>query len=158
MTKLKEINIIQAINYALDHALKADNDVILLGQDIGKNGGVFRASINLENIYGSDRVIDMPLAENLIAGAAVGMACQGLKPIAELQFMGFIYPAIDQIINQHNKNEMLPRRQHEPNHPPSNYFLKLIELICERFDWQYFSKKDHDMFLKTGFPHGVNLT
>jgi hypothetical protein len=65
---------------------------------------------------------------------------------------------IDQIINQHNKNEMLPRRQHEPNHPPSNYFLKLIELICERFDWQYFSKKDHDMFLKTGFPHGVNLT
>lgn len=99
MTELKEINIIQAINYALDHALKADNDVILLGQDIGKNGGVFRASINLENIYGSDRVIDMPLAENLIAGAAVGMACQGLKPIAELQFMGFIYPAIDQIIN-----------------------------------------------------------
>ena len=64
---------------------------------------------------------------------------------------------IDQIMNQHNKNEMLPKRKHEPNHPPSNYFLKLLELICKHFDWQYFSKEDHDMFLKTGFPHGVNL-
>jgi hypothetical protein len=63
---------------------------------------------------------------------------------------------IDQIINQHNKNDMLPLRKDEPNHPPSNYFLKLLELICEHFDWEYFSKEDHDMFLKTGFPHGVN--
>jgi hypothetical protein len=65
---------------------------------------------------------------------------------------------IDKIINQHNKNEMLPLRKHEINHAPSNYFLKLLELICEHFDWQYFSKEDYDMFLKTGFPHGVNLT
>jgi hypothetical protein len=63
---------------------------------------------------------------------------------------------IDKIINQDNKNEMLPIRKHEPNHPPSNYFLKLLGLICEHFDWEYFSKEDHDMFLKTGFPHGVN--
>jgi len=49
------------------------------------------------------------------------------------------------------------KRKHEPNHPPSNYFLKLLELICQHFDWQYFSKEDHDMFLKTGFPYEVNL-
>lgn len=64
---------------------------------------------------------------------------------------------IDQIINQHNKNEMLPIKKHQPNHPPSNYFLKLLELICGHFDWQYFSKEDQDMFLKTGFPFGVKL-
>ena len=64
---------------------------------------------------------------------------------------------IDKIINQHNKNEILPLIKHEPDHPPSNYFLKLLELICEHFGWEYFSKEDHEMFLKTGFPHGVNL-
>ncbi len=64
---------------------------------------------------------------------------------------------IDQIINQHNKNEMLPKRKHEPNHPPSNYFLKLLKLICEDFNWKYFSKEEYQMFLKVGFPHGVNL-
>ena len=95
----KTITLLEAINYALNHALKADDNVILLGQDIGKNGGVFRATDGLQNTYGESRVIDMPLAENLIAGAAVGMATQGLIPVAEFQFMGFIYPAIDQIIN-----------------------------------------------------------
>ena len=64
---------------------------------------------------------------------------------------------IDKIINQDNKKEMLPLRKHEPNHPPSNYFLKLLQLICDHFDWKYFSKQDHEMFLKVGFPHGVNL-
>jgi hypothetical protein len=63
---------------------------------------------------------------------------------------------IDRVINQDNINEMLPLRKYEPNHPPSNYFLKLLQLICEDFNWKYFSKEDHDMFLKTGFPHGVN--
>jgi len=64
---------------------------------------------------------------------------------------------IDKIINQDNKNEMLPLRKHEPNHPPSNYFLKLLKLICEDFNWKYFSKEEHEMFLNLGFPHGVNL-
>lgn len=95
----KEINLLDAVNYALDNALQSDNDVVLLGQDIGNNGGVFRATDHLFKKYGKNRVIDMPLAENLIAGAAIGMASQGLKAVAELQFMGFIYPAIDQIIN-----------------------------------------------------------
>ena len=93
------INLLEAINKALDYALEQDNNVILLGQDIGKNGGVFRATENLHSKYGGERVIDMPLAENLIAGVAVGMASQGLIPIAEIQFLGFIYPALDQIIN-----------------------------------------------------------
>lgn len=64
---------------------------------------------------------------------------------------------IGRIINQYNKNEMLPLRKNEPNHPPSNYFLKLLQLICDHFDWEYFSKQDHEMFLNVGFPHGVNL-
>lgn len=64
---------------------------------------------------------------------------------------------INKIINQKNKKKMLPLRKSQPNHPPSNYFLKLLELICENFDWQYFSKEDHEMFLRVGFPHGTNL-
>ena len=93
------MNLLTAINTALDHALSQDDNVILLGQDIAKNGGVFRATDNLYSKYGALRVIDMPLAENLIAGVAVGMASQGLIPIAEIQFVGFIYPALDQIVN-----------------------------------------------------------
>jgi len=85
----KTITLLEAINHALDHALKADDNVVLLGQDIGKNGGVFRATEGLQSTYGETRVIDMPLAENLIAGSAVGMATQGLIPVAEFQFMGF---------------------------------------------------------------------
>lgn len=63
---------------------------------------------------------------------------------------------IDKIINQQNKNEMLPIRKHEPSHPPSNYFLEFLKLICEDFNWKYFSKEEHEMFLNVGFPHGVN--
>lgn len=96
---MAEINLLTAINTALDHALAQNDNVILLGQDIAKNGGVFRATDKLYHKYGKERVIDMPLAENLIAGAAVGMASQGLIPVAEIQFLGFIYPALDQIIN-----------------------------------------------------------
>jgi 2-oxoisovalerate dehydrogenase E1 component beta subunit len=95
----KVLTLVEAVTHALDDAMSQDDRVILLGQDIGKNGGVFRATDGLQNTYGEQRVIDMPLAENLIAGAAVGMAVQGLRPVAEFQFMGFIYPAIDQIIN-----------------------------------------------------------
>jgi hypothetical protein len=64
---------------------------------------------------------------------------------------------IDKIINRDNKKEMLPLSNQVPNHPPSNYFLKLLKLICEVFEWKYFSQEDHEMLLKVGFPHGVNL-
>ena len=79
--------------------LEHDPSVVVLGEDVGKSGGVFRATSGLFERFGADRVQDTPLAENMIAGMCVGMAAQGMKPVAEIQFMGFIYPAIDQIVN-----------------------------------------------------------
>jgi pyruvate dehydrogenase E1 component beta subunit len=93
-----ERTVAQALNSALDTALGAD-DVVLLGEDVGATGGVFRISDGLQDKYGPDRVIDTPVAESGIIGAAFGMAIAGLRPIAEIQFMGFSYPAVDQIIN-----------------------------------------------------------
>ncbi|MDD7804904.1 MAG: alpha-ketoacid dehydrogenase subunit beta [Endozoicomonas sp. (ex Botrylloides leachii)] len=92
------ITMVEAVNLALDHAMKKDTDVVLLGEDIGVNGGVFRATEGLRNKYGFRRVMDTPLAETMIAGVAIGMAAQGLKPVAEIQFMGFIFPAMEQLI------------------------------------------------------------
>jgi pyruvate dehydrogenase E1 component beta subunit len=74
-----------------------DPSVVVLGEDVGANGGVFRATVGLQQRFGTARVQDTPLAEGLIAGAAIGLATQGLRPVAEIQFMGFIYPAMDQI-------------------------------------------------------------
>ena len=86
---------------ALAHGWEMQNDatVVVLGQDVGVNGGVFRATAGLQARFGKDRVQDTPLAEATIAGMSVGMAAHGLKPVAEIQFMGFLYPALDQIIN-----------------------------------------------------------
>jgi 2-oxoisovalerate dehydrogenase E1 component beta subunit len=95
---MAEITLAEAVNQALAYEMAADKDVILLGEDIGVNGGVFRVTVGLLNKFGADRVIDTPLAESMIAGLAVGMAAQGLKPVAEFQFMGFIYPGLDQIL------------------------------------------------------------
>jgi pyruvate dehydrogenase E1 component beta subunit len=96
---MAEMNLVEAVNRALAYEMAADPDVVLLGEDIGVNGGVFRATVGLHARFGAERVIDTPLAEAAIAGAAVGMAAMGLKPVAEIQFTGFIYPAIDQIVN-----------------------------------------------------------
>ncbi len=93
------ITLVEAVTQALAHALENDPDVLLLGEDIAKNGGVFRATEHLYQRFGEERVLDTPLAESMIAGLALGMAVQGLKPVAEFQFLGFIYPAFDQIIN-----------------------------------------------------------
>lgn len=98
-TVMSEITLVEAVNLALARAMSEDKDVLLLGEDIGVNGGVFRATNGLQARFGRERVIDTPLAEGGIAGVAVGMAAMGLKPVAEIQFSGFIYPAIDQIIN-----------------------------------------------------------
>ncbi len=89
---------VEAVNLALHRAMSDDADVILLGEDVGTNGGVFRATVNLKAKFGIKRVMDTPLAENMIAGLAIGMATQGLKPIAEIQFLGFIFPAMEQIV------------------------------------------------------------
>ena len=96
---MSEITLVEAITQALAYELRNDKEVILLGEDIGKDGGVFRATAGLLAEFGPERVRDTPLAESMIAGIAIGMAVQGLKPVAEFQFMGFIYPALDQIIN-----------------------------------------------------------
>lgn len=96
---MAEITLVEAINLALRFEMKKDPSVIVLGEDVGKNGGVFRATQGLYDEFGPDRVRDTPLAESMIAGISIGMATQGLKPVAEFQFMGFIYPALDQIIN-----------------------------------------------------------
>ncbi|MFM1885312.1 MAG: hypothetical protein RL026_469 [Pseudomonadota bacterium] len=96
---MAKVTLVEAINLALDWELGHDGDVVLLGEDIGRNGGVFRATAGLQDKYGRLRVQDSPLAEGLIAGMAVGMAAQGLRTVAEIQFMGFLYPALDQICN-----------------------------------------------------------
>ncbi len=96
---MAELNLVEAVNQALAHALAHDPAVVLLGEDIGANGGVFRATLGLQQRFGAERVIDTPLAETAIAGTAVGMAAMGLKPVAEIQFSGFLYPALDHLIN-----------------------------------------------------------
>lgn len=95
---MAEITLVEAVTMALAYEIKHDPSVVVLGEDVGANGGVFRATDGLQQTFGKDRVIDTPLAESMIAGLSVGMAAQGLKPVAEIQFMGFIYPALDQII------------------------------------------------------------
>lgn len=96
---MSEITLVEAVTQALAYELAHDKNVVCFGEDIGKNGGVFRSTVGLQEKFGSERVIDSPLAESMIAGLAIGMAAQGLKPVAEFQFMGFIYPAFDHIIN-----------------------------------------------------------
>jgi pyruvate dehydrogenase E1 component beta subunit len=90
---------IDAIALAHGWEMQHDATVVVMGQDVGVNGGVFRATAGLQERFGKDRVQDTPLAEATIAGMAVGMAAHGLKPVAEIQFMGFLYPALDQIVN-----------------------------------------------------------
>ncbi len=94
-----QMNMVSAINNALDIALRESNDVVLLGEDVGKDGGVFRVTEGLQAKYGEDRVIDTPLAESGITGTAIGMALAGLHPIPEIQFAGFMYLAFDQLVS-----------------------------------------------------------
>ncbi len=96
---MAKITLVEAVTQALAYEMAHDEDVILLGEDIGLNGGVFRATEGLQARFGERRVRDTPLAESMIAGLTIGMAAQGLKPVAEFQFMGFIYPAFDNILN-----------------------------------------------------------
>tara|TARA_B100000315_G_scaffold213114_1_gene210883 strand:+ start:1910 stop:2887 length:978 start_codon:yes stop_codon:yes gene_type:complete len=91
-------NLIEAVNLALKEEMKRDDRVIILGEDVGVNGGVFRATVGLLEEFGEDRVIDTPLSENGIVAGAIGMAVNGLRPVAEIQFMGFIYYILNQII------------------------------------------------------------
>ena len=96
---MPDITLVEAVTQALAYELAHDENVLVFGEDVGKNGGVFRATVGLQERFGNNRVFDSPLAESMIAGLAVGMSVQGLKPVAEFQFMGFIYPAMNQIIS-----------------------------------------------------------
>lgn len=96
---MPKLNMVQSINLALRGEMLIDKSVVILGEDVGKNGGVFRVTEGLQEQFGPERVMDTPLAESGIVGAAIGMSVYGLKPVAEIQFLGFIYPAVDQISN-----------------------------------------------------------
>jgi pyruvate dehydrogenase E1 component beta subunit len=96
---MPQVTLIEAVNMALARAMTDDDAVVVLGEDIGVNGGVFRATVGLQQRFGPERVLDTPLAELLISGLCVGMASQGLRPVGEIQFMGFVYPCIDQLVN-----------------------------------------------------------
>lgn len=100
---MPQMNMVQAINDALRVAMRADKRVVLLGEDVGKVGGVFRVTSGLYNEFGKERVIDTPLTENGIIGAAVGMAMYGMIPVPEIQFADFIWPAYEQIVNELTK-------------------------------------------------------
>ncbi|SDX66151.1 alpha-ketoacid dehydrogenase subunit beta [Tepidimicrobium xylanilyticum] len=94
-----KLNIVEAVNQALMNEMEKDETVVVYGEDVGVEGGVFRATVNLQKKFGKHRVFDTPLAESAIVGTGVGMAINGLKPVVELQFMGFSYPAFNQIIS-----------------------------------------------------------
>ena len=100
IARMPTMNIIEAVNSALTIAMEKDDRVVVLGEDVGKFGGVFRATKGLYEKFGGDRSIDTPLAEGGIIGTAIGMALYGMRPVAEIQFADFIYPAFDQIVSE----------------------------------------------------------
>ncbi len=96
---MSQMNMVEAINLALKQEMKRDKNIVIIGEDVGEDGGVFRVTDGLAKLYGNERVMDSPLAESGIVGTSIGMAVAGLKPICEIQFEGFIFPAIDQLVN-----------------------------------------------------------
>lgn len=112
MTQKIRATIVQAVADALRVEMELDPSVVLLGEDIGKDGGVFRATDGLFDKFGSSRVLDTPIAESGIAGACVGMALGGLRPVGEMQFMGFLYPALNQIFSHAARYRWRTRSRH----------------------------------------------
>lgn len=96
---MAELSMVEAVRYALARAMSEDDKVLVLGEDVGIDGGVFRATEGLQQRFGENRVFDTPLSEALLGGLGVGLGAQGFRPVIEFQFMGFIYPAIDQVVN-----------------------------------------------------------
>jgi pyruvate dehydrogenase E1 component beta subunit len=94
-----DLTLVEAVREGLRTELARDDRVLVLGEDVGRAGGVFRATEGLQEAFGPDRVVDTPLAESGIVGAAIGLATHGLRPVAEIQFMGFVYPAFDQLVS-----------------------------------------------------------
>src|SRR5918996_1911416 len=97
---MTQMNMIQALNSAMDVTMARDPSVVLMGEDVGYFGGVFRVTDGLQRKYGEHRVLDSPIAEGGIVATAIGMALNGLRPVAEIQFADYIYPAYDQIVSE----------------------------------------------------------
>ncbi len=117
---MAQMNMIQALNSAMDIMLARDPNVVMLGEDIGYFGGVFRVTDGLQRKYGEHRVLDTPIAEGAIVGAAIGMGVNGLRPVAEVQFADYIYPACDQIFSRARAPAVSQRRRllgagHDPH-------------------------------------------
>ncbi|MEE8340716.1 MAG: alpha-ketoacid dehydrogenase subunit beta [Candidatus Neomarinimicrobiota bacterium] len=134
---MKVMNMVQSINHTLDMKLSEDQDVVIYGEDIGVEGGVFRVTQNLQKTHGEKRVFDSPLAESGIVGTAVGMCAAGLRPIVEMQFSGFVYPALNQIIT--HVARMRNRTRGKYNMPmvirmPYGGNIKALELHSESME------------------------
>src|SRR5690242_18135754 len=97
---MPQLNMVEAINQTLAQEMERDDRIVILGEDVGLNGGVFRVTDGLQKRFGADRVVDTPLSENGIIGTSVGLAMAGMRPIPEIQFEGFLGPAYDQLTNQ----------------------------------------------------------
>ncbi len=97
---MSRMNMVEALNNGLQLGMRENENVVLLGEDVGLLGGVFRVSAGLQETFGSDRVLDTPLSETGIIASAIGMALYGLRPVAEIQFADFAFPAFDQFINE----------------------------------------------------------
>ncbi|MBS3103060.1 alpha-ketoacid dehydrogenase subunit beta [Candidatus Woesearchaeota archaeon] len=131
---MAKINIVEAVNSALAQEMEKDNDVIVMGEDVGVNGGVFRATDNLQKKFGPNRVIDTPLSEEGIVGTAIGMAAYGLKPVAEIQFSGFLFAAFDQLFSHAARIRWRSsNRYHVPLvvRTPGGGGVRAFELHCE---------------------------
>src|SRR5215470_4997377 len=97
---MSTLTLAKALNTGLRAAMAADDKVVVMGEDVGRLGGVFRITDGLQTEFGEERVIDTPLAESAIIGTAIGLAMRGFRPVCEIQFDGFVYPAFDQIVTQ----------------------------------------------------------
>jgi len=127
-------NIVQAVTMGLRQEMARDKNVVVLGEDVGVNGGVFRATEGLQKEFGSNRVIDTPLAELGIVGASIGMAVNGLKPVAEIQFSGFVYAAFDQLLSHAGRIRMRSRGRFTCPlvlRTPYGGGIRALELHCE---------------------------
>src|SRR3989338_7990362 len=127
-------NIVQAVTMGLRQELARDKSVVVLGEDVGINGGVFRATDGLQKEFGANRVIDTPLAELGIVGVSIGMAINGLMPVAEIQFGGFMYAAFDQLLSHAGRIRMRSRGRYTCPlvvRTPYGGGIRALELHCE---------------------------
>ncbi|WP_340100447.1 alpha-ketoacid dehydrogenase subunit beta [Salinibaculum salinum] len=114
-TETERLTLVESVSQALHDEMESDEKVVVMGEDVGQNEGVFRATEGLYDEFGEQRVIDTPLAESGIVGTAIGMSFLGVRPVAEIQFMGFIYPAVDQLLSHAARFRSRTRGRFVPN-------------------------------------------